>query len=202
VTKQTAQTHGQFAKQSGTAAEKSQQLGAWFDNLKAKIGAGLLPVFSTLATFFEQKIGPALDMIFRKGGPLSTMFAQVGAFITIVDTIAWILDKAADVIGFIGKVGSFIFGGSGSGGGGGAPRGAAPLRGATRGASGVLRAAGSLGSGGGVGPTAAAAAGLGGTTINITVTGALDPAAVADQIAALLDKRARRIGLAVAGARA
>jgi hypothetical protein len=319
VTKQTGQTHGQFAKQSGTAAEKSQQLGAWFDNLKAKIGGGLLPIFSSLATFFTDKIEPALDAVFRKGGPVATMFGQVSTFVTtqvlpalkslwdelspklvpifhqlghvvsailipalkgvwgyiktylipifksvlgpvidgistvfhkvsdaveknkgkfvaiyekvkpfldfmrdkvapflggvlkgafellgdaigpVVDLITWVLDKAGDVLGFIGKVGGWLFGGSDSGkkSTGGAKRGAGVF-GAS--AGGGRLATSSLG-GSGVGP-AAAAGGLtavqAGDTYNITVQGALDPAAVADQIARLLDARARRTGGRVA----
>lgn len=82
VNKQTAQTVGQFGAQSGTAAEKAQHLSAWFENLQAKIGAGLLPIFVTLTTFFSDKVGPALDKIFIAGGPVATVFGQVGTFLT------------------------------------------------------------------------------------------------------------------------
>lgn len=320
VTKQTAQTHGQFAAQSGTAAEKSQQLSAWFDNLKATIGSYLLPVFVGLVDFFSTKVGPALDKLTSDTGPLGNVLGQVADFVSIqlipalsslwnelapkvipivhqlghvitaivipafkgawlyvktylipifksilgpviegistyfhkaseavernkgkfvaiyekvkpflefmrdkvapvigtllkgafellgdaigpvVDTITWILDKAGAVIGFIGKIGSFIAG-SGSGGGGGASRGAS-LFGATAGGGG-LRATSSLG-GSGTSPSAAVGgltAVQAGDTYNITVNGALDPAAVADQIGRLLDARARRTGTRIAVAR-
>jgi len=321
VTKQTAQTQGQFAAQSGTAAEKSQQLSAWFDNLKAKIGGGLLPIFSALATFFTDKVSPALDTLFRKGGPVADIFAKVGDFATkqllpalsslwkfvqdkvipiwekightittvavpafkviwsfvkdyavpifksvlgpvldgvkkfwdhlstaieknkgkfqdiyekikpfldfvknkvapfiggafslafdalgaaigpVVDTISWILDKAGAVLGFIGKVGSFIFGGGSSGGGsGGATRGAGRLLGATSG-GGLFASAGSLG-GGGTGPAPAAAGfGIAPTVINITVQGAVDPMSTARQIQQLLDRYATRTGARLAVSR-
>lgn len=319
VTKQTAATHGQFAKQSDTAAEKSQQLGAWFENLKAKIGAGLLPIFTSLASFFTDKVSPALDLLFRKGGPVSKIFGTIAQFVKtqlipqlsslykelapklipifqtvskiitgvvipafkgiwgfvkdyvipyfrnvlgpvisgiqtafkkaadavmhnkdkfveiyekikpflafardvvapiiggtlkkafeflgdaigpVVDLITWVLDKAGAVLGVIGKVGNFLFGGGSSGGGAGAPRGAS-LFGATATGAAPFRAAGSLGAGG-VGPTAGAV-GLTavpvGDTYTITVNGALDPAAVADQIGRLLDRRARQLGTSFA----
>jgi hypothetical protein len=58
---------------------------------------------------------------------------------------------------------------------------------------GLFAAASSIGGGGGPSPAAGGLA-VAGDTYNITVTGALDPQAVADQIAGLLDKRARRTG--------
>lgn len=321
VTKQTAQTHGQFAKQSGTAAEKSQQLGAWFDNLKAKVGGGLLPVFTSLSKFFTDKVEPALDKLFRRGGPVAKVFGEIAKFVKeqllptlsslwkelapklvpiiqtvgriltkivvpafkavwnfiktyvvpifksilgpalsgistvfhkvsdaveknkgkfiaiyekvkpflafmrdkvapfigkvlkgafellgdaigpVVDLITWVLDKAAKVLRFIGKVGNFLFGGDSKGGG--AKRLGAPMLGAPRSGDRRFGATSSLG-GGGVGPTAVAGgltAVQAGDTINITVQGALDPAAVADQIARLLDARARRTGARVAVSR-
>jgi hypothetical protein len=317
VTEQTTSSQGAAAKESGSAASRAQQLSATFDNLKAKIGAGLLPVFSALAGFVMSRVIPAVEGLFRKGGPLANIFTQVGAIIGgqvipaitslwnwlapkllpilgevgrfiskvvvpafrgiwsfiaayvvpifqrvagpvlgavrsvfhtvtdaiernrgrfsalfqavrpvfeflrdkvapflggafktafevlgtvigtvvdaigwIVDKIRWLIDKGSDVVEFIGG----LFGG-------GAPApstfgAAAPMRGAARG-GGLLVGAGSLGGsssiGGGSGLTAA------GDTYQITVNGALDPEAVADQIARMLDRRSRRLGLTPAG---
>lgn len=313
VTKQTAQTQGQFAAQSGTAAEKAQTLGAWFDNLQASIGSYLLPIFVQLVDFIRGTVGPVFDKLTSDSGPLGPIFDSVGnaigtlipivtglitelgpklgpiigeiggiiqnflvpAFNTIVsfvrdyaipifksvlgpvldgvgkyfhivsdaimrnkdtfiglydkvkpfleflkndvapflgnvlgkafevlgtimgkviDAIAWILDKAGDVIGFIGDVGSFLFGGGGGGGGQAKPKGAGQLLGAT--ATGSARLFGATSSlGGGAGPSLAGGSLVqAGDTYTITVTGALDPVAVADQIARMLDQRARRIG--------
>ncbi|MET0996262.1 MAG: hypothetical protein ABWY20_20245, partial [Mycobacterium sp.] len=55
--------------------------------------------------------------------------------------------------------------------------------------------------GGGSGGRGGGGGALGGDTYIITVQGALDPAAVADQIDRLLTRRARRIGAAPAFAR-
>jgi hypothetical protein len=317
VMEQTKASTGAFAKEGDTAAGKSERLAAWFENLKAKLGAGLLPIFVKAADFIQTKVAPVIERLTVAGGPLSQMFGQVGAFITgqlvpalsslwefiqpkvipvlehmghivtdflvpafvaiwgviqtyvipifksvlgpvldgvqtlwgklegalernkdkfsgllekvkplleflrdkvapfiggalklgfeavatvigkVVDAIAWVLDKAAAVGGFIGKVGGFLFGGAAGGHpAAGAVRGA-PVFGAAPGglfgASTPLFGAGAGPSGVGQGPLIAA-----GDTYNITVTGALDPAAVADQIGRLLDQRARRIGAAPA----
>jgi hypothetical protein len=320
VTKQTAKAHGQFAAQSNTAAERQQVFGAQVENLKAKLGQGLLPIFSGLVGFLSKRVLPSFDRLTRKGGPVSKMFAQVGAFAKknllpaltslwnvvmtkvypawvriagtigrvavpafkaiwsfvksfvvpmfktvmgpvisgvqkvwgslaaaleknrgkfsaiyeklkpfldflknkvapvvggtlklafqalgavigpVVDAITWLLGKAASVIGFIGKVGGFLFGG-GSGGGGahpGAPRSA--VYGAAAGGGGVFAATRSLSGGtssaaGGRGPV------VGGPTVNITVNGALDPNAVARQIGQLLERYAVRTGGRVAVSR-
>jgi uncharacterized protein YjbJ (UPF0337 family) len=313
VTKQTTATQGQFAAQSDTAAESSQKLSAWFENVQARIGGFLLPMFVALGTFLQTKLGPVFHFLFDEGQPFSNFLYDVADFVTgkvipavsglfdelapklipafqqagsflqnvlvpafenvfqivmqyiiptfkailipiiqgvigvwhsleealernkgkfedilekvkpmlaflrdnvapfigtilkgafevlgksigvVVDAVAWILDKAATVVGFIGKVGSFLFGSGGGSGGGSSNRGA-PMLGAARGA--VFGAASSLG-GGGAGPSVAAG-GLTavpvGDTYVITVQGALDPTAVADQIARLLDTRARRLG--------
>jgi hypothetical protein len=291
VTRQTAATQGQFAAQGDTAAEKTQKLGAWFDDLKAKIGAGLLPIFSTLATFFEQNIAPALDTLFAKGSPISGLFGEIGSIVTdvllpafqnvwafvqnyvipifqsvltpalsglkdewkhvadaifgnkdnlkgfydnlkpfldfvksdvapivggvlkdafkgagdaialVVNGLSWILDKAGRVGDFLGKLGSwgnFSFG-SGSGGGGrAAPARGAAMFGAARGVASQLLTAGSSG-GGTVGPaTAAGGPVLGGTVVNVTVNGALDPVAVGRQLTDILRSYARTTGGTVA----
>jgi phage-related protein len=319
ITKQTADTQGAWAAQTGTAAESQQILSAKLDNVKAKLGEGLLPVFAGAATWVSDKLIPAFEKFTEKGGPLSDMFEKVSKFVTekvvpaaqdlfrwfsekvqpifidvanvikevvvpafekvwgyiqdyvipifkttlgpvidgvrdvihklseklienkdkfndifekvkpfldfmrdkvapvigtvlkvafealgkvidpIIDSITWILDKAADVIGFVGKVGSFLFGDSGDSGGGGAKRGA-PLVGAARGAA-PLRTA-SFSGGAGAGPTGAAGLTLlpGGDTYNITLNGIIDGDDAAEKIARLLDRRATMTGAAFAAA--
>jgi anti-sigma28 factor (negative regulator of flagellin synthesis) len=323
ITKQTADTQGQWAAQSGTAAEAQQILGAKVENLKAKIGEGLLPIFASAASWISDKVLPAFDDLTASGGPLSDMMAQVGAFIRdkvlpvaqdltaafrdklvpifkivadfvrdnfvpvlstlwsfvsdylvpiiktvmapalegvrdvfqklsdkvndnrdkfsglyeklkpfldflrdqvapfvggvlklafeglglvigpVIDAITWILDKAASVVGFVGKIGGAIGGLFGAGTeGGGAPRAAGhPLVGAAAGAA-PLRTA-TYSGGAGTGPTGAA--GLtpvlgGGDTFNITISGVLDADDAADQIARLLERRDRFTGRALAAA--
>lgn len=315
VTRQTAQTQGQFAAQSGTAAEKSQQLGAWFDNLQAKVGSYLLPAFVSITDFISTKVGPTLDKLTSDGGPLGNMLGSIGdvivnqvvpgaeglydslapklvpilettgrivrddvvpvlgtlgkfvrddlipiieniagpalgglnsawhsiedalernkgkfselydnikPFLTflkndvapfvggtlklgfeaagevlgkLIDSIAWILDKGSKVVGFLGN----LFG-AGQGAAGRAPARSSQLFGAAPGSS-TLRGASAGGFGGGGAPVVVAADTTPATVINITVNGAIDPDSVADQIAGLLDRRARRTGQLVAAGR-
>jgi hypothetical protein len=320
ITKQTADTQGQWAAQSGTAAEAQQILGAKVDNIKAKLGEGLLPVFAGAATFLSDKVLPAFDNLTASGGPLSEMFDKVGAFVRdqvmpvfrdqlvpifqndvvpafgaivtvirdnavpifekivgyvrdyvipilktiltpvidgvrsvfeklaeklndnrdkfekiyekvqpflaflrdqvapfiggtlklafeglskvlgpVVDTITWILDKAASVVGFIGKVGSLFGGGHSDGGSGnrglslfGASAGAAPLRAASAG--------GGMGSGAATGSAGLGVQLAGGDTYQITINGVLDADDAAEKIARLLERRDRMTGRISAGA--
>jgi hypothetical protein len=156
-----------------------------------------------------EKVKPFLDFLKNQLAPflgtvLKGAFEEVGWVLgKVIDLIAWILDKAGSVVGFIGKVGGFLFGG----GGGGQAKPATATFGAARTAGaggGPLRGASLLGSlaGVGVGP-AGLGGGTTGTVVNITVNGALDPAAVAEQIRGLLTGRDVRVGrLAAAAVRA
>jgi hypothetical protein len=155
--------------------------------------AGLLDNVRPLLDFLKNTVAPFI------GGALKRGFETLGDVIGgVVDAIAWVLDKASAVAGFIGDVGSFLFGAPAAGPGG-APA-AAGLFGAAGG--GLLGASprllGAAPGPGGAGQARTLAAG---DTYVVNVSGALDPTAVADQIAAMLDRRARRIGLVPAGAR-
>jgi hypothetical protein len=272
ITKQTAETHGQWADQSNTAAEKQQILSAQAENLKAKLGDALIPVVGDLmgrltgvgdwmtthtgtvevlalvigglaagillvngaVKLYEagtkvaaaaqwlwnaamsanpiglivvaiaavvagvilayQHIGWFHDAVDKVGHALSAAFDGAKAAIGwVVDKIEWVLNKGGDVLHWIGN----LFGASAPSGGGGAPAGAARgMYGASAGGAARLLTAGPS-SAGGAGPSLGAGGILTappGDTYNITVTGALDPVAVADQIGRLLDDRARRLG--------
>ena len=145
--------------------------------------------------FLRDKLAPVV------GGELKIAFTVLGTALSgAIGFLARLFEIASKVVGVAGKIGNFVgglFGAGGGGGGGAAGRRSAPgLFGAAAGGGGLFAASRSLGAGG-VGP----AAGAGGLTVpvgdtyQITVTGALDPAAVADQIGRLLDDRARRTGL-------
>jgi hypothetical protein len=317
VTEQSAAATGASARESNTAAGKMQQLSAMWENGKAALGAGLLPVFVSFANFLQGSIIPTVQRLTGEGGPLRAMFGQVAGFIKtqviptvtslwkefgpklvpilqsagriitgtvvpafkavwgivqsyvvpifrtvltpvlggvskvfrtvedvldrnadkfsgllgkvrplldflkntvapfiggalktgfsvlatvigkVIDAIAWVIDKAGDVAGVIGKVGTFLFGGAAPAGGGqpagGGVFGAAPGVGGGR----LFGAAGTLGGTSSAGGALVAA----GDTYTINIYDALDPDAVADRIAGLLDRRARRIGMVPAGAR-
>jgi hypothetical protein len=153
------------------------------------------------------KAKPFLDFVRDKVAPfvgtvLKQAFEDAGDAIgTLVDAMAWILDKAGAVLGWVGRLFGATDGKSlisaGSQGGPNIAQAAAPgLYGAAR----PLTAAAISSSGGGGTGSASRPAGTGGDTYQITVTGALDPDAVADQIEAMLRRRARMTGRAAAGA--
>ena len=155
------------------------------------------------------KIKPFIDFMRDKVAPIvgdvvGGAFKLLGTLIDpVVDTITWILDKAADVIGFVGKIGDFLFGGDSGGSGGGAAKRSAPMVGAARGAAPLRTAASMSPSGAGVGPTGAAGFPLlaaGGDTYNITINGVLNADDAAEQIRRLLERADRMAGLTVAGA--
>jgi len=173
------------------ARDAFKTIGEKIDENKDKFQA----IYDKMQPFFafvRDKLAPFL------GGALKVAFQTVGDVIgAVVDDIAWILDKGATVMNWIFGSPGRAMKPVGHGPTAAAPGmfGAAPgaaLRGA---APGLFGAASSSAGGGG----AVIAAG---DTYNITIQGALDPVAVADQVAALLDRRARRIGITVAGARA
>lgn len=153
---------------------------------------GLYDSLKPFLAFIRDKVAPVIGGAFKIGFEVAgkAIGVVVDVIAKVVDSIKWILDKGAAVGNFIGG----LFGApAASSGRGGAARGAGTLRGATAG-GGLFAAAGSVG-GGGAGPSATAGGLIPvGDTYNITVNGALDPAAVADQIARLLDSRARRLG--------
>jgi hypothetical protein len=144
-----------------------------------------------LLNFLRDTVAPFL------GGALSLAFRGLAVVIgPVISLIATLLQKASQLVGVMGKVGGWV---GGLFGAPALPGGAAPLAGGARlmGAAGggLFGAASSLG-GGGSGPSTAAA-GLTlpvGDTYNITVTGALDPQAVAKQLRTMLTNLDRSTG--------
>jgi hypothetical protein len=110
ITKQTADTTGQWAAQSDTAAEKQQMLGAKVDDIKAKVGEKLLPVFSDLAGWFLDKGIPAFEKLTEKGGPLNDIFDKVSTFVkdkllpTVKDLSQWFMDHVVPAFDSAAKI--------------------------------------------------------------------------------------------------
>jgi hypothetical protein len=152
-------------------------------------------IYDKMKPFFEfmrDKVAPLVGGALKKG--FETLGDVIGG---VIDSVAWILDKGADIS-------NFLFGAS-SAAEGGSARGAAPLAarstvfGAARGA-GPLRAASSPLRGASAGP-GGAAQGLiaAGDTITVNVQGFVGSEdALADAIEAMLDRRRRRTGIAPA----
>ena len=114
--KQTADAQGAFARESDTLAGKQQRAGAAWDNLKVKIGNGLLPVLTDLMGFVNDKVLPGFekmgagikgvwDILVR--GDFTSEFADAFE----IDEDAPIVDFLFDVReGFQGVVESFTKG--------------------------------------------------------------------------------------------
>ncbi|HPJ19840.1 MAG TPA: hypothetical protein PK635_12045 [Actinomycetota bacterium] len=60
---QTADAHGNFAKESGTFAGQTQRLKAQMSNLGTTIGTALLPMLTSAATWANDKLVPALKTL-------------------------------------------------------------------------------------------------------------------------------------------
>lgn len=97
---QTKDAQGQFAKQTGTLAEKQQILAAKFDNVKSKIGKALLPAISGFVGFLSDTAMPALDDAagavkdFFKTKGNAALKKAVEGIKTAADGIATAFDKA------------------------------------------------------------------------------------------------------------
>jgi hypothetical protein len=108
IYKQTADAQGNFNRETDTTAHKQQVLGARFDNLKARIGKGLLPVYNTLLDILEKKVGPITQKVI---GGLVGMFDLIvkGDFTkTLRKAFGWtedakIVDQILDIRDAIGK---------------------------------------------------------------------------------------------------
>jgi hypothetical protein len=168
-----------------------KSLGEALDRNKEKF-AGILEKVKPMLAFLRDHVAPFI------GGALKTGFEAFGKVIgKVIDSIAWILDKAADVTGFLGTVGGKVADFFSAPGGGSAPAPAPAgasrsLFGAARGGS-LFAASSSLG-GGGAGPSAALQ-GLGGTVVNVTINGAVDPVSTGRQLVGIL----REYGVATGG---
>jgi hypothetical protein len=110
ISKQTAETTGQWAAQSGTAAEAQQILGAKVDNIEAKIGGKLLPAFAGIASWISDKVLPAVDGLTEGGGPLGDMFATVSGFVTgkvvpaVTDLYNWLAPKIIPIFADVAHI--------------------------------------------------------------------------------------------------
>lgn len=81
ITKQTADAHGNFAKEADTTAGKQQRLTAAMGNAAATLGISLLPVMNAILPVFQDmatRAGPIAEVV---GTGLVTAFREGGAAI-------------------------------------------------------------------------------------------------------------------------
>lgn len=100
VNEQTASSTGAFARESNTLAGQQERLRAKFENVKATIGARLVPALTALFGWVNAKVFPAAA---RLGQELSARFGptltRVGAWVTgrLVPALrslwSWFMDK-------------------------------------------------------------------------------------------------------------
>jgi hypothetical protein len=82
LTEQTGKTQGAFARESDTAAGAQARLSAKLENLKADLGKGLLPVWTTFANVTSEKILPGAQRLAETAQKrLGPALATVGEFI-------------------------------------------------------------------------------------------------------------------------
>jgi hypothetical protein len=150
------------------------------------------PVFEFLRDKVAPFVGGVLGAAFNVLG--TAIGLVVDAISWVVDKISWLLEKGGDLLEWVGG----LFGATATAP---APAAGPAAAGLFSAAPGMVAASLFSAAGGSTGPGSSGRGSFaGGDVYTITVNGALDPAAVADQIAGLLDKRARRLGVRVAGA--
>lgn len=83
ITEQSADAQGQFAREADTAAGKQARLSASFENLKAAIGEGALPVFEAFTDVASKGVG-AFQAVDDATGGLVGKFAAFGSVAAVV----------------------------------------------------------------------------------------------------------------------
>lgn len=69
INKQAASSSGAFSRETGTLAHQQQVLGAKLENIKTRIGAGLLPGLTALATTVNTQVLPPMSRLATKYAP-------------------------------------------------------------------------------------------------------------------------------------
>jgi hypothetical protein len=78
ILKQTSDAQGDFARTSGGLANQQRIAAAQIENLKVRIGTGLLPVVTKVAILFNRQLIPILNDLWTKHGPAVTKaFSQI-----------------------------------------------------------------------------------------------------------------------------
>jgi len=97
ITKQTADAHGNFAKESDTFAHKQQVMSARWEDLKTQIGGQFLPVLSKAFGYITDTVLPEL-------GKFGDRLRDVGQWIR--DNSAWLIPLTVAVAGYAAAMGA------------------------------------------------------------------------------------------------
>lgn len=105
ITTQTASAHGEFAKEADTAAGQQARLAANVENLKARLGAGLLPIATEVFGFINTTAIPAGTRLAQTlGTELGPTVSRVADFVTTRlipaarELVTWFVDKVVPPI--------------------------------------------------------------------------------------------------------
>lgn len=85
ITKQTADAHGNFAREADTLAHQQQVLSARWGDMKTQLGTALLPVVTRFVGLLNDNLSPAVDGV-------------RGAFKAAVSTIAGVWDRIQPLV--------------------------------------------------------------------------------------------------------
>lgn len=96
IMEQSSRSTGAFARETDTLAHQQQVLGASWDNIKAKAGAVLLPVLTSVAATVSGTVLPALE---RMGPPAAELARQIGgALAPAVSAVGGFLRSSAPIL--------------------------------------------------------------------------------------------------------
>lgn len=90
IMKQTADAHGNFAKESNTLQGQQQRMAASWDNISAKIGSLFLPVITSVFGFINTNVLPVIDKFVTglgeggMGGAFAGIAAAAGPVLSIL----------------------------------------------------------------------------------------------------------------------
>lgn len=106
ITKQTADSMGQFGRESETLAGKQQRLGAIWGNMKITLGSALLPAVSDFLTVISEKGIPLVQGWvdqFRNGeGPIGTVKNVITGLVDGVSAVTgWFIEHKQTLIDLI-----------------------------------------------------------------------------------------------------
>ena len=92
IMKQTADAHGNFAKEANTMQGQLQRMNASWDNIKTTIGMLFLPIITKVLTFINDNVIPGLsamaDGLGKGGGAFSALKSAVEPLQPVLDTFA------------------------------------------------------------------------------------------------------------------
>ncbi|MGJ9424727.1 hypothetical protein ACHABX_02650 [Nesterenkonia halotolerans] len=116
IMNQTADAHGNFAKESNTLQGQQQRVAAQWQNIKAAVGTAFLPVLTTAFSFISATVLPVLATFADQlaegglGGALGGLAPIIGTLLTTFSPLSLILQALTPVLPQIGEMLGLIAG--------------------------------------------------------------------------------------------